>query len=96
MIARVVTPRRRVIPSPAAEIRPLRPIHKKCAVGIWSIHYRVSARSRARLAVALTSASSVVYGNTSNAFGGQLQKLVGWQAAKTDAEVAAFMKSLAY
>jgi hypothetical protein len=56
----------------------------------------VSARSRARLAVALTSASSVVYGNTSNAFGGQLQKLVGWQTTKTDAEVAAFMKSLAY
>ena len=49
-----------------------------------------------QVTVALTSASSVVYGNTSNAFGGQLQKLVGWQAAKTDAEVAAFMKSLAY
>lgn len=44
----------------------------------------------------LTSATSVVYGSTANAFGGQIQKLVGWQATIPDSELRSFMASLAY
>lgn len=47
-------------------------------------------------AVALTGASTVVYGNTANAFGGQLQKLVGWQSVISDSDLRSFMSGVAY
>lgn len=46
----------------------------------------------------LAANAAVIWGNSSvsNSWNGTLQKLVGWQALKTDAEIAAFMSSLAY
>lgn len=44
----------------------------------------------------IAAGASISYGDNSNPFGGTLQKMVGWQASRTNGEVLSFMRQLAY
>lgn len=58
----------------------------------------ISGFKRLSITRGLSAGASISYGfaNAAYAFNGTLQKVVGWQASRSDADLIAFMKSLSY